>query len=958
MSRRFLSALFSLCLAWQMAATLAFAAAPPREPMLRIETGMHTAMVKAISIDAAGHWMATASEDKTVRVWDLAAKVEGSSDPAPVRILRPHIGPGNEGKLFAVAISPDGGTIACGGWTGWDWQKKGSVYFYSRATGKVVKRLDGFPNVIKALRYSPDGRRIAVALGAGKGVYQLRVSDWKLAGADRAYGNDCYGLEFDAAGRLATASWDGFVRLYDDRMQLLAKEKAPNGELPYSIAFTADGGKLAVGCDDSRKVAVLSGSDLTPLYTAPGGADSGSLFSVAWSADGTTLYAAGSHRSGDKYLLRRWEEGGKGEFSDLPIADGNVMQLASLPGGALAYAAAGPEIGVTEPGKAPSFHRAPGIVDHRGGNLLVSADGSSIGFGYGPGAKPGAVFALGDRSLRLGGDDDGLYGALLETPELRVTGWRNGTTPLLNGLPLRMEPHEASRSLALGHDRKLFLLGTDWNLRCFDRLGKERWHRAAPAIVWQVNVSANGKVAVAALGDGTIRWYRMSDGKELLAFFPHADKKRWVLWTPSGYYDASVGGEELAGWHLNSDTAQGADFFPVSRFRLVFCRPDVINRLLAKWDDAEAGKGTGEETLLSLLPPVVSITSPQDKGVVEQGEVTVDFTVRSPSGEAVTGVKVLVNGRPVSFKWQGTGLPLNQGERRKVTFALPAGESEVAVIAENRHAASEPATISVSRTAQEPEPEVISLKPRLFILSIGIGGYPDPELALDFAAKDAKDFASLMQLQKGGLYGDVSVKLLTDAAANRQAVLDGLKWLSGEARERDTAIVFLSGHGVTDAGGAYYFLPVDGKPGKLGESAVVFSEIRKALMSLPGKAVLFVDTCHAGDVMGGKKGGSEVNAVVNDLSSAENGVVVFASSTGRQYSIEDPAWGNGAFTKALVEGISGKADYTGKGRITVASLDLWLSERVQELTGGKQTPTTAKPRTVPDFPLAVKKQAP
>ena len=58
--------------------------------------------------------------------------------------------------------------------------------------------------------------------------------------------------------------------------------------------------------------------------------------------------------------------------------------------------------------------------------------------------------------------------------------------------------------------------------------------------------------AVAAYADGTIRWHRLSDGKELLAFFPHKDKKRWVLWTPSGYYDASPGGEELIGWHVSN----------------------------------------------------------------------------------------------------------------------------------------------------------------------------------------------------------------------------------------------------------------------------------------------------------------------------------------------------------------------------------------------------------------------
>lgn len=36
-------------------------------------------------------------------------------------------------------------------------------------------------------------------------------------------------------------------------------------------------------------------------------------------------------------------------------------------------------------------------------------------------------------------------------------------------------------------------------------------------------------------------------------------------------------------------------------------------------------------------------------------------------------------------------------------------------------------------------------------------------------------------------------------------------------------------------------------------------------------------------------------------------------------------------------------------------LDLYISERVKELTGGRQTPTTVLPNTVPDFPIALKR---
>jgi uncharacterized caspase-like protein len=102
-----------------------------------------------------------------------------------------------------------------------------------------------------------------------------------------------------------------------------------------------------------------------------------------------------------------------------------------------------------------------------------------------------------------------------------------------------------------------------------------------------------------------------------------------------------------------------------------------------------------------------------------------------------------------------------------------------------------------------------------------------------------------------------------------------------------------------------------------------------------------------------RRGVADVNGVVMDLTSAENGVVVFASSTGKQYSLENPSWHNGAFTKALVEGLSGKADLFNNNRITINTLDAYIANRVKELTHNKQTPTTSKPATIQDFPIAV-----
>ena len=100
--------------------------------------------------------------------------------------------------------------------------------------------------------------------------------------------------------------------------------------------------------------------------------------------------------------------------------------------------------------------------------------------------------------------------------------------------------------------------------------------------------SPDGRLVVAALRDGTVRWYRASDGVELLALFVHSDGKRWVAFTASGYYAPSAAGEDLVGWQVDNGPDQAASFFPASRFRDYFYRPDVVSLVLKTLDEAEA----------------------------------------------------------------------------------------------------------------------------------------------------------------------------------------------------------------------------------------------------------------------------------------------------------------------------------------------------------------------------------
>lgn len=245
-------------------------------------------------------------------------------------------------------------------------------------------------------------------------------------------------------------------------------------------------------------------------------------------------------------------------------------------------------------------------------------------------------------------------------------------------------------------------------------------------------------------------------------------------------------------------------------------------------------------------------------------------------------------------------------------------------------------------------------KPELYILAVGVSQYGNPQRNLQYAAKDASDFIEALEAQKGDLYKNVTIRLLLNDAASRDAILDGLDWLQRQTTSRDVAMVFLSGHGITGPKGEYRFLPSDVDEVRLKRTSIRDADFLEFLGEIAGKAVLFFDTCHSGDVFGGTRTDSQadVDKFANQLAAAESGVIVFTSSSGKQFSKEDSQWENGAFTEALLEGIRGMADFTNDWYVSIAELEEYLGDRVKELTDGAQTPKTAKPRTVENLRIA------
>lgn len=111
-----------------------------RDPFLVVDPGMHTAPIRALGGDVARRFLITGSGDKTVRVWS-------AEDGRLQRTIRIPAGPGYEGLIYAVALSPDGGTVAAGGRTGASAGNR-NIYLFERASGREIGRLGDLPAVL------------------------------------------------------------------------------------------------------------------------------------------------------------------------------------------------------------------------------------------------------------------------------------------------------------------------------------------------------------------------------------------------------------------------------------------------------------------------------------------------------------------------------------------------------------------------------------------------------------------------------------------------------------------------------------------------------------------------------------------------------------------------------------------------------------------------------------------
>ena len=239
-----------------------------------------------------------------------------------------------------------------------------------------------------------------------------------------------------------------------------------------------------------------------------------------------------------------------------------------------------------------------------------------------------------------------------------------------------------------------------------------------------------------------------------------------------------------------------------------------------------------------------------------------------------------------------------------------------------------------------------SSRPSIHVLAVGTDP-PD----LQFATKDACDFANAFRGQiatTNRLFDAVYVKTLIGPSATADSIRLAVDQLvddyknSKKVDKKDLIILYLASHGFTDSLDNLWIRGNDYTPTDPRQTSVRYDEITSRLDEVQCKKLIFMDACHSG----ARSNSGAVNDAIRNLMESKAGYAILTSSKKEERSYEDEAWQNGAFTKAVLEGLEGAADASKDGIVSLNEVYDYIKSRVPEMVsrvkGEIQTPDFAK----------------
>ncbi len=462
----------------------------------------HTNTVRSVAFSADGTRLATASEDSTLKVWDTTSGEESLT-------LK-----GHRSYVTSVAFSPDGKWLASA-------SADQSVKVWDATSGVALLTLKGHTSAVTSVAFDVDGKRLASA--SARGDLTVRVWDATTGQetlALKGHTAAVYGVAFSPEGkRLASASLDQTVKVWDatsgqETLTLKGHTGAVN-----CVAISADGKRLASASYD-HTVKVWDTTSGQEMLTLKG--HTGAVESVAFITDGQRLASASSDRT-----VKVWDATSGQETLTLKGHSGNVTSVAfSADAKRLASASSDTTVKVWD---VTSGQETLTLKGHIGGvnSVAFSPDGKRLASAAGPNFVP-------------------------SPPELKVWDIASGQETLtLKGHSNRVT------SVAFSSDgKRLASASFDRTVKVWDATsGQETLTlKGHSGTVNRVAFSPDGKRLASASSDQTVKVWDTTSGQETLTLGRHDAGAASVAFSVDGLRLASgsMAGGNLMVWDATS----------------------------------------------------------------------------------------------------------------------------------------------------------------------------------------------------------------------------------------------------------------------------------------------------------------------------------------------------------------------------------------------------------------------
>lgn len=483
---------------------------------------------------------------------------------------------------------------------------------------------------------------------------------------------------------------------------------------------------------------------------------------------------------------------------------------------------------------------------------------------------------------------------------------------------------------------------------------------------------------------GTDGWTRIYDWKqrsEVMAMYSKEGTGDYLFLTNDNYYKGTKG--VFSDIHFS----KGTDTYDFDQFDLVSNRPDIILQRLGgspmeidaahqAWLKRIRRMGFDPAQLSTELHvPEGSIANATQLPAATNHPIVTLKLAAIDSQYRLKRLMLYLNGVPLLGR-HGMDIlgKATQQYNMNYDLTLASGRNDITFSCINEKGVeSYRKHVSITYT-----PDGQPVQPDLYIVSIGVSKYKQPDFDLTFASKDAKDFVQLMETSQNGRFAQVHTLCLTDSDVVDVCIREQVSALLRQSHRDDVVMLYYAGHGLLDEHLDYYLSTHNTNFEQPSQGSLPFEQIEDWLDGTQAlRRCCFIDACHSGeldkdDLLAESKvslpegnitfrnaaatqrqirtGVRQLNALVEDLFVDTRwgvGATILASAGGMEAAIEGDDWQNGLFTWCLKRAMAcNDADANHDGQITISELTQYLRSEVSRLSDGRQQPVLRSGKSI------------